>query len=193
MMEAADIRAVLRELDPEDDDHWTQDGLPRLDLAGLRGLRRRDVTNAAPLFTRTAPGGAAEPVDEAPPDPGEDEPSRGLKEELEELEALLAEYDKSIEVLRVKREEAQKRRDELWEQTGAGANIPFHEAIKHHLNRQAQIRADKAAGARALQKLAAQAGVGGAVPAATKAPVDRAFESKRSFGGRRPPNRLAQG
>lgn len=52
---AAIIKA-LGQLDPANSDHWTNDGLPRLDaIKGVSGLKREDVTAAAPLFTKDNP------------------------------------------------------------------------------------------------------------------------------------------
>lgn len=65
------ITEALSKLDPSNDNHWTQDGLPRLDtvkiLAGDPSLTREAVTAAAPDFNRGtaqgAPqGGAGTPV-----------------------------------------------------------------------------------------------------------------------------------
>lgn len=48
---------ALAMLDPEVDDHWTADGLPRMDalsaLAGGESFTRRQVTEAAPDLTRS--------------------------------------------------------------------------------------------------------------------------------------------
>lgn len=50
------ITDALSKLDPANDNHWTQDGLPRLDtikiLAGDPSLTREAVTAAAPDFNR---------------------------------------------------------------------------------------------------------------------------------------------
>jgi hypothetical protein len=52
---AAIIKA-LGQLDPANADHWTNDGLPRLDaIKGVSGLKREDVTAAAPHFTKDNP------------------------------------------------------------------------------------------------------------------------------------------
>lgn len=76
---------ALSKLDPANDNHWTQDGLPRLDtikiLSGDPSLSREAVTAARPDFNReaaqaaatAAQAGAATPVqgatDAAPPAP----------------------------------------------------------------------------------------------------------------------------
>lgn len=58
------IEAALSKLDPTNDNHWTQDGLPRLDtvkiLSGNPGLTREMVTDAVPGFSRASAQAAAE-------------------------------------------------------------------------------------------------------------------------------------
>lgn len=52
------ILAALEQLDPQNDNHWTGDGLPRLDtLKALSGedVTRAKATEAAPYFTRSNP------------------------------------------------------------------------------------------------------------------------------------------
>lgn len=55
-MHTRDILDALKQLDVENDAHWTVDGAPRVDALadlGLSGLTREIVTAAAPLFSRT--------------------------------------------------------------------------------------------------------------------------------------------
>lgn len=51
-----DIRAALQQLDPSNDEHWTQDGLPRTDvmqkLTGRKNLTRQEITAADETFSR---------------------------------------------------------------------------------------------------------------------------------------------
>jgi hypothetical protein len=60
-----EILEAVKSLDPANDEHWTSDGLPRLDavenLLGA-GVTRKQVTNAAPDFNR---GHAQSLVDDA--------------------------------------------------------------------------------------------------------------------------------
>lgn len=74
-----DIKAALSQLDKNNDDHWTTNGLPRLDvlkdLTGDKSVTRKMVTDADPSFTReTMPGTAGTPEAEvavevdSPPD-----------------------------------------------------------------------------------------------------------------------------
>ncbi len=49
------IEKALAALDPNDDDHWTADGLPRVDAVAVLingDVTRREITNAAPTLTR---------------------------------------------------------------------------------------------------------------------------------------------
>lgn len=56
MIDNAKIHEALRQLKVEEDNHWTNDGLPRIDvvaeLSGIKYLKRGEITAAAPAFTR---------------------------------------------------------------------------------------------------------------------------------------------
>lgn len=69
MSAETEIRAALLKLDTKNDDHWTEDGLPRVDALGLpKGITRGAVTAAAPLFTRANPSVEEKPkASETPP------------------------------------------------------------------------------------------------------------------------------
>lgn len=51
-----DIRSALARLDPEDDSHWTSDGMPLVgavaEISGRRDIRRQDLIDADPAMTR---------------------------------------------------------------------------------------------------------------------------------------------
>ncbi len=49
------IIAALKGLDPRNNDHWTAEGLPSLKAIGIEGVKRADVSSAAPHFTRDNP------------------------------------------------------------------------------------------------------------------------------------------
>jgi hypothetical protein len=55
-----EIRQAVTRLDPLNDEHWTQDGLPRVDVVaeavGRADLTRRDLNKAASDMTRPAGG-----------------------------------------------------------------------------------------------------------------------------------------
>lgn len=55
-MNSKDAFVIISKLDSDNDDHWTIDGMPRTDVLadlGLPGLTRAQLTDIAPLFTRT--------------------------------------------------------------------------------------------------------------------------------------------
>ena len=74
------IIAALQKLDLQNNEHWTADGLPRIDtvrmFAGNPGLSREDITKAAPDFSRQSPVlNAPLPVSAAPqPEPQQPNP-----------------------------------------------------------------------------------------------------------------------
>lgn len=67
-----DIKEALAQLDPENNDHWTADGAPRVDvvadLVGNKELKRADITNAAPDFHRSTAGQPAAAKEDGPTD-----------------------------------------------------------------------------------------------------------------------------
>lgn len=50
-MKPDQILEALSKLDPANNDHWTQDGSPRLGAVG-EGVTRKDIIDVAPLFNR---------------------------------------------------------------------------------------------------------------------------------------------
>lgn len=58
------IVEALGQLDPSNDEHWTADGLPRMDvvegIVGDKGITRQQVTQAKPGFSRAAALAAAQ-------------------------------------------------------------------------------------------------------------------------------------
>lgn len=93
-MTTVNIQAALQKLDPNNDNHWTGDGQPRLDtvkmLVGNQKLTREEINTAAPTFSRAAalqglqpgapsapaptPDPAAVPAATAPQPPTGDDP-----------------------------------------------------------------------------------------------------------------------
>lgn len=81
MTNHATIREICSRLNPEDDAHWTSQGLPRMDVLEGMGLKieRRELNEALPGFNRTkaTEARAAVPPTEEPssaepaPAPGE--------------------------------------------------------------------------------------------------------------------------
>lgn len=55
-----DIKQALEYLDPDDDSHWTAEGLPRIEAVSSlveRTVKRQEITDAAPMFTRAFAAG----------------------------------------------------------------------------------------------------------------------------------------
>lgn len=59
MFDAETVRQGLAKLDPANDEHWTSQGLPRMDALAAVGLTidRRQLNELVPGFTRAAAGG----------------------------------------------------------------------------------------------------------------------------------------
>lgn len=89
------LEQALAQLDPANDDCWTADGLPRMDmlaeLTGDRTIKRSDVTALASELTRdTAPPIETAPV---PPEELEEDLEDEEGEDLEDLEDEEEEFD----------------------------------------------------------------------------------------------------
>ena len=74
-MNDAAIRTALESLDHADDDHWTSDGQPRVDVVmDIVGapVTRKEIINAAPDFQRD--GDMTPPPEDGPDEPEEPQP-----------------------------------------------------------------------------------------------------------------------
>lgn len=85
------ILEALKKLDPENSDHWTQDGSPRLGAVG-EGVTRQDILAVAPLFNRKNTGVIEEKIEELAAEQDDKlEDIRNLKAEAEsKVKAALA-------------------------------------------------------------------------------------------------------
>lgn len=54
-MDKADLKKALLQLDVTNNEHWTEQNLPRLDALKLDGVKRSDLAKVAPQFTRLHP------------------------------------------------------------------------------------------------------------------------------------------
>jgi hypothetical protein len=54
-MDKAEIKKALLQLDITNNEHWTEQNLPRLDALKLEGVKRSDLAKVAPQFTRLHP------------------------------------------------------------------------------------------------------------------------------------------
>jgi hypothetical protein len=116
-MEKSKILDALVALDVDNDDHWTAEGLPRLDvmkgLCGGGAVTRTEVTAANPEFTREVMrANTEEPETEEPeteePETEEPETEEPETEEVTEEETVAASLDKAVV-----QKELDEARDEL--------------------------------------------------------------------------------
>lgn len=126
------IIEALDQMDTMDDDQWTGDGAPKVDVvataSGVEGLKRSDIINAAPKFSRSNPDTSAILDDEAVKEANEDDEAGGEPEvEVEEAEVndlgwrhpeILESQEAYDEIVAIKKqvlEEEKKRGDALSE------------------------------------------------------------------------------
>lgn len=156
------IQAALKQLDPNNPNHWTQEGLPRLEtiriLLGDPSVAREQVTSAAPTFSRTnlvvgeqpkvsvtleQPGLPEMPQGEVTPPPVVKETQ---EQQLTRLDAEIAELDKTIDKATAHRINLNNKRDQIIsdierkrpEVQISNVVASYHDSVKKQL----QIRAD---------------------------------------------------
>jgi hypothetical protein len=102
-----DIKEALASLDTQDDALWTADGAPKVDvvakLVGNADLKRKDITDAAPNFSRTNPDTESETKPEQPSD---DEPLE-FESDVEQAKLLVEEKKAALEEARGPLKDAQ--------------------------------------------------------------------------------------
>lgn len=115
-MRSEDVFKVLEKLDPNDDNLWTLDGLPRMDALadlGIPGMSREKLKEIAPLFSRT-------------------------NRELPDLEAKRAERDKLLAEAEEAERRAKEAREAAAEASKVVANLDRPINDSHTLTRQNQ-------------------------------------------------------
>jgi hypothetical protein len=181
------IQAGAATLDPANDEHWTAEGLPRIEAleaaTGLKGLYRADVTDALPGLTRES----APPPGESKIDPEEVAKiteGAGSPEEAE-LKLAQAAYDKAQAVLQQAlqaRDAARAKVDALREEA-AGHITTNAQNIRRYLDSQVKTRLERQQNAERL----AQAGLNGFQELLPKrAPIDAAMNRQNTRGRARP-------
>jgi hypothetical protein len=184
------IIEALQLLDVTNDDHWTADGLPRVDviasIVNEKSLKRGDITKAAPTFTRENPTTevVAEPEAEVVaedvilPSAGEIDPQllnqepvfhdkpKSLEEQLAEAKAKLEEAQSFVDAAKNKFNEVQKEIDALVEAQENTKDPHANQlAICEYLATQQRLREERSG---------------------TKAPIDQVMVRKTGFGIGRP-------
>jgi hypothetical protein len=193
-----EIRAALQKLDPKNDAHWTEDGLPAIAALGFKKApSRAEITNAAPKFTRVtldisaaaAERPATETADGAQPQP------MLAKDEEEELAMLQLEVDAAqVEMDKAYAVQASAQKALAAAQDKHGALLRKLDATAHKRRGLDNIEGIQ----RVLQghiaerakagELAAQLRSTGITPAmfSGKAAIDAAMARKNARGGQRP-------
>lgn len=169
-----DIIKALTQLDSGNDEHWTDDGLPRVDVVQKLlkdpDVRRKDINEASPGFSRAVPGQTTEPEDAQPGDPavaavpaedgGNERDTEDFLDDHEmtedELKTVMqrrcTQAEERLAKARAAVTEAQSyvRKCEQWEAQAKQALHrrfpPMHEndAIKAHLDAQLRLRYERA-------------------------------------------------
>ena len=199
MANATEIKTALPLLDPKNDEHWTQDGLPAIAIVQQivqATVTRADVTNADPQFNRAAALAAAQDAEQAaalqaakskeapaPVAEAQEGPSfADLQSKVDEAQALVDAKKKAFEAAQRDLDRANNVRDQLV--MVRDTNIPHdvnQRAIMDFLDGQKKVRAEKAARAKAVLDA-------GITPEMLrgKSPIDQAMARKRGFGLNRP-------
>jgi len=179
------LEIAIKSLDPENDEHWTQDGSPRLEiLSELTGekITRGAVTKAFPLINRDfarEKHSISEPenseIEDAVPEP-----------EISAIEIALDSAEARMHQARANLDKAQKEMSESHVAFEI-ALVEFEKRFPPESNQQkimAYLDGQKAERARraGLNTAAIQA----VLKQAAQAPVDRAFAAKRNPYGKRP-------
>lgn len=171
------IREALDLLDTENDDHWTSQGLPKVDvireIAEDPSITRSQIESACPGFCRSVESQTVDMQAEAPAvDSIED--NTGTVEVGDELEAeqkTLAEMQAAAEKLRLAIDKQMGRVDELiLEKQKSDSRRNQAEEYQRHIQVQIEVR---------RQKLERQKLIDEALGLANLCPLERALRQRR--------------
>ena len=203
MADKEKILAALAELDPLDDDQWTADGAPLVEVVakftGDFGIKRQDIINAAPDFNREKLKTVEEPEVEVEVYPSEEPtPSREMsitefqtwlrtvpKEDLEETELNLKKQRDEIGTEIQNLQELQKRINQAVTITrnhikDSFPNSPDAHAIRSFIESQANAREQRVIRRMSiLQNIRPE-------ELDSRAPIDAAMSRKSKRGAGRP-------
>jgi hypothetical protein len=205
------IREALEKLDPENNEQWTNDNLPQIgvvqELTGLKGLKRGEITAAAPLFTRESLDLGTHPVekDEDPEVVTEEEDEDEIEEdedEIEEeetdpneiiaLEKQLAKVNELYQKAQVQADaaladvrRAEYDRDKLIEKMEKIQDPKANQhAIADFIKGQQKLREERAVRQQRLMALG--------IDQKLQSPIDAAMSRKNSRGAKRPEYPMAK-
>jgi len=211
-MSTEQVHNALLQLDPDNDNHWTSDGLPRLDTVKFlssTALTRAELTQLAPGFTRGTPvfevtQPASTEGEETPAPDAPDVPVGVMQVEAEpEVAVVVGDLEAAEEALadaRINLAGLHKLKDDtiqeirVWEQkemelAGQVDQLsPPQQAqvgIQQYLKRQREILVERG---KRLQNLRAEGITPKILFGGLKAPIDEAMSRKNSRGMGRPGN-----
>lgn len=193
------LLAALQQLDPANDNHWTADGMPRLDtvrfLAGDQTLTREAVTAAAPGLNRASHVVSA-PAPAPAPAPGEGAGGLPPPNVIDVLESIstpaceLSELDRALQALHEAEQdmnratahyrEIQAEVDKLLNAKAVDERTTLSEALGGYFAAQQAVRDRRAA------QIDAMRGVRLADVLPSKAKIDEAFQRRTGRGNKRP-------
>ncbi len=179
------ITDALAKLDVENDEHWTTEGAPLVavvsEIAG-REVKRSEITEAAPQFSRSSPklepdpDPETDPASAPPPEPPA--PPKGTPRS--EGEARYLELDEKIAALKEERDEIDNRMQVLAaEQRKLARFAPKGHNYDHKADQKARL--DFIA-SQQEQRAARFAGV----KVDPRSPIDQAMARRRERGAARP-------
>jgi chromosome segregation ATPase len=191
-----EIVEALKQLAPENDEQWTSDGLPKVDVvAELTGedVKRAQITDAWPEFNRSLAN-----ADEAPDDGGaEQEPAMEdpgktrydlMLEKRAELNEDLHKVAKELDVLNARRRDLENAIHYLCGQLDREKPRDAGQAnITQYLARQKELGRERAE----LRKQLQTSGVAELLKGASKAPIDAAMNQRKPGRGTQRPVRAA--
>lgn len=172
------ILKALGELDPLNDEHWNRSGLARVDvvaaLAGLPELKRRDIDEASPGFTRESARDV--PAGQDGSTGAQEEPA--IKDEVSEwigerasLQEQLLESQRQRDALQQNERELSRQIDALTVKIEAAVPpLREQEIIQDYINSEQRLRRERIE----------------AEPESARAPIDRALAASRGRGTGRP-------
>lgn len=144
------LNEALLTLDPEDDAHWTEDGLPVVqvvaDMVGDEDLTREQITDAAPTFGREALRtlqSQAEMLGE-PEMPTTTEPEVALDAQMRDIDNEIESLYEEQTAIQAKITAAQRKRSQLAEVAAKNRNEGTNqEAIRSYITRSTKDRAKR--------------------------------------------------
>ena len=187
------ILDALAKLDPKKDDQWNDSGDPQIPLmvkmTGIPGLTRKDITTAAPKFTRANP---ELPVVKPTPAPGtkpdaelEAVSDDGLDAREADLKGQLAKVREAIDRMRKEEADLLRQIDAIIEQREANRpKTSTMDEILRYRDSQNKLRAERAAHIQRVRESL------NGIPASTllngKSPLDAALGHKPNRQTQRP-------